>query len=76
MLKGSEHLDSLPVRELSKVKQDLELALTEVLLNSEERSRTSRAQQQEEEATSSLQQQLLDAEEQVPSALVTKLLIG
>lgn len=62
----------LPVRELSKVKHDLEVALTEVLINREEQSRTPNAQQQDEKASSSLTQQLVDAEEQVPSSLVTK----
>lgn len=64
------------MRELSKVKHDLEDALSEVLINSEERSRTSHTQQQEEEATSSLKQQLLDAEEQVPSSSGTEHLMA
>lgn len=59
---------SLTVRELSQVKLDLEVALTDVLTTNEQRSRTSRAHQQE--ATGTLRQQLLDAEEQVSSPLL------
>lgn len=64
------------MRELSKVKQDLEAALAEVPANGEERSRTSQPQQQEEEAASSLKQQLLDAEDQVPSSSLTEKLLA
>lgn len=64
------------MRELSKVKHDLEAALTEVLINGEERGRTSHAQPQGEEASGSLKQQLLDAEEQVPSSLVAEHLMA
>lgn len=54
----------LAVRELSKVKQELEVALTAVLTNDEERSRAPRQQ----EADDNLKQQLVDAEGKVPSS--------
>lgn len=60
----------LTVRELARVKHDLQVALTEVLTTNEERSRTSQAHQQEQVATGNLRQQLLDAGEKVPSSLL------
>ncbi|XP_056907191.1 centrosomal protein of 290 kDa-like [Takifugu flavidus] len=53
------------LRELSQVKHDLQVALTEVLTTNEERSRTSQAHQREQVAAGNLRQQLLDAEEKI-----------
>lgn len=62
----------LTVRELSKVKHELEVALTEVLTNDEEPSGAARRRGREQEADGNLKQQLVDAEGKVPSSFQQK----